>query len=76
MSTVVTLTLDMAVLDAYAIYDADPRTNGPDDSDAFRDAVRGVVGDFVEDWIADEGSEDVIARDRLSKEWRHAVSAS
>ncbi len=30
---------DDLIANAYAVYDSDPRVNGPDDRDAFRDAV-------------------------------------
>ena len=33
------LTDDQRIMDAYAVYDTDPRVHGPDDLDAFQDAV-------------------------------------
>lgn len=34
---------------AYARYDSDPRVSGPEDMDAFRDAVRPLVGVLLTD---------------------------
>lgn len=31
------------IMDAYARYDSDPRVNGPDDFEAFRDAVMSLL---------------------------------
>ena len=31
------------IMDAYAVYDTDPRAHGPDDLDAFQDAVRPLL---------------------------------
>jgi hypothetical protein len=35
--------VDTSLFNAYGWYDADPRVNGPDDWEAFRDAVRPLL---------------------------------
>lgn len=35
------------LMDAYARYDSDPRVHGPDDFEAFRDAVRATLLELV-----------------------------
>ena len=40
------------IMKAYAAYDSDPRVSGPDDFDAFQDALTGLFDDLIS--VADE----------------------
>lgn len=45
------------IINAYERYDSDPRVHGPEDLDAFRDALLGATGSVLEERQADGWAE-------------------